>query len=30
LMVYPDDQNLDAAGFVSAILVSTFPCRKPN
>ena len=30
LMVFPDDHNLDAAGLVSAILVSTFPCRKPN
>lgn len=30
LMVYPDDQRLDASGVVAAILVSTFPCRKPN
>ena len=30
LMVYPDDQKLDAAGLVAAILVSTFPCRKTN
>jgi hypothetical protein len=30
LMVYPDDRKLDASGLVSAILVSTFPCRKPN
>jgi Rap1a immunity proteins len=30
LMVYPDDRKLDASGFVSAMLVSTFPCRKPN
>ena len=30
LMVYPDDRKLDASGAVSAILVSTFPCRKPN
>jgi hypothetical protein len=30
LMVYPDDRALDASGLVSAILVSTFPCRKPN
>lgn len=30
LMVFPDDHKLDASGFVGAILVSTFPCRKPN
>jgi hypothetical protein len=30
LMVFPDDRQLDASGVVSAILVSTFPCRKPN
>jgi len=30
LMVYPDDQKLDASGLVAAILVSTFPCRKAN
>jgi hypothetical protein len=30
LMVYPDDRKLDASGFVGAILVSTFPCRKPH
>jgi hypothetical protein len=30
LMVFPDDHKLDAAGVVSAILVSTFPCRQPN
>ena len=30
LMVFPDDRKLDAAGLVSAVLVSTFPCRKPN
>jgi hypothetical protein len=30
LMVFPDDQKLDASGFVAAMLVSTFPCRKPN
>jgi hypothetical protein len=30
LMVYPDDRKLDASGLVSAALVSTFPCRKPN
>jgi hypothetical protein len=30
LMVFPDDRKLDASGLVSAILVSTFPCRKPN
>jgi hypothetical protein len=30
LMVYPDDHKLDASGLVGAILVSTFPCRKPN
>jgi hypothetical protein len=30
LMVFPDDHNLDASGLVGAILVSTFPCRKPN
>jgi hypothetical protein len=30
LMVYPDDRKLDASGLVSGILVSTFPCRKPN
>jgi hypothetical protein len=30
LMVFPDDHKLDASGLVGAILVSTFPCRKPN
>ena len=30
LMVFPDDRKLDASGLVSAILVSTFPCRKAN
>lgn len=30
LMVYPDDRKLEASGLVSAILISTFPCRKPN
>ena len=30
LMVYPDDRKLDASGVVGAILVSTFPCRKPH
>jgi hypothetical protein len=30
LMVFPDDRKLDASGFVSAMIVSTFPCRKPN
>ena len=30
LMVFPDDQKLDASGLVAAILVSTFPCRKAN
>ena len=30
LMVFPDDRKLDASGVVGAILVSTFPCRKPN
>ena len=30
LMVYPDDRKLDASGFVGAILVSTFPCRRPH
>jgi len=30
LMVFPDDRKLDASGFVAAMLVSTFPCRKPN
>ncbi len=28
LMVFPDDRNLDAAGFVSAIIVNAFPCQK--
>ena len=30
LMVYPDDRKLDASGVVGAVLVSTFPCRKPH
>lgn len=30
LMVYPDDRKLEASGVVGAILVLTFPCRKPN
>ena len=30
LMVFPDDRKLDASGFVSAALVSSFPCRKPK
>jgi hypothetical protein len=30
LMVYPDDRELDASGVVGAVLVSTFPCRKPH
>jgi hypothetical protein len=30
LMVFPDNRKLDASGFVGAILVSTFPCHKPN
>ena len=30
LMVFPDDRKLDASGVVGAILVSTFPCGKPN
>ena len=30
LMVFPDDRNLDASGFVGAIIVNTFPCRKSN
>jgi hypothetical protein len=30
LMVFPDDRKMDASGMVSAILTSTFPCRKPN
>jgi hypothetical protein len=28
LMVYPDDRKLDAAGYVGAIFISRFPCRK--
>ena len=28
LMVYPDDRKVDASGFVGAIIVTTFPCRK--
>ena len=28
LMIFPDDRKLDAAGFVVAILIATFPCRK--
>ena len=30
LMVFPDDRKLDASGFVGAIIVKTFPCRRPN
>lgn len=30
LMVFPDDRKLDASGFVGAIIVNTFPCRKPK
>lgn len=30
LMVFPDDRKLGASGVVGAILVSTFPCRKPQ
>jgi hypothetical protein len=30
LMVFPDDRNMDASALVSAIMVNTFPCRKPN
>lgn len=30
LMVFPDDHNLEASGLVGGILVSSFPCRKPN
>jgi hypothetical protein len=30
LMVFPDDRKLEASGIVGAILVSTFPCRKPH
>ncbi|MGE5054119.1 MAG: hypothetical protein ACM3WP_08115 [Acidobacteriota bacterium] len=30
MMVYPDDRKLDASSVVGAILVSTFPCRKPH
>jgi len=30
LMVFPDDRKLDASGFVGAIIINTFPCRKPN
>jgi hypothetical protein len=30
LTVFPDDRKLDASGVVGAILVSTFPCGKPN
>jgi hypothetical protein len=30
LMVFPDDRKLDASGVVGAILISTFPCRKPH
>ena len=30
LMVFPDDRKLEATGFVGAILISTFPCRKSN
>src|SRR5712691_12240113 len=30
LMVFPDDRKLDASGFIGAIIVKTFPCRKPN
>ncbi len=29
LLVYPDDRKLDASGFVSAALISAFPCRQP-
>lgn len=30
LMVFPDDRKLDASGFVGAIIIKTFPCRKQN
>ena len=30
LMVFPDDRKLDASGFVGAIIIKTFPCRKSN
>ena len=30
LMVFPDDRKLDASGLVAAIIVKTFPCRKPQ
>ena len=30
LMVFPDDRKLDASGFVTAMIIKTFPCRKPN
>lgn len=29
LMVFPDDRQLDASGFVGAVLMTNFPCRKP-
>lgn len=28
LMVFPDDRKLDASGFIGAILINNFPCRK--
>lgn len=30
LMVFPDDRKLAASGLIGGILVSTFPCKKPN
>lgn len=30
LMVFPEDRKLDASGFVGAIIIKTFPCRKVN
>jgi len=28
LMMFPDDRKIDASGFVGAVLLKTFPCRK--
>ena len=28
LMVFPDDYKLDAAGFIGAVLIKSFPCKK--
>ena len=30
LMVFPDDRKLEASGFVGAVFIKSFPCRKPR